>query len=916
MLRKYLILAAAWTSISQLSALPSGCQVVDGTVKNCETHLSHSMHIETGKMAVIEWSQFTIDRGEMVRFIQEDADSVVYNFVTDNQMSHLLGNMVSNGTVYLINPDGIVVGPEGVVDVGSFIASTLSSLEGENDITFQGETKSPIVNLGRVQAAGGDVFLLAGVVQNVGEIHAEGGCIGIAAGDEIQLKGEGDERLFIARDSQGDAVSNNGLINALAIELKSNSPFANAVKTQGTIEAVATRNETGRILLLAGAGELEVDGAIAAKEGKVHLLGKEVHLTEKASVDVSGPYRGGEVLVGGDLHGENPAILKSQRTVIDAGAEINADTLAEGAGGHVIVWSEDDTSFHGNISARGGSYAGNGGFIEVSSKEHLSYRGSIDLSADAGICGELLLDPKNVTISPFGTDPATGNTYGSDPSGDVTIRGLDLAAAIDSATVVIEANTDIQVADEVTATTNGNGLTLSAGRSITFTFGGEVTLNNGAFTATINANTPETADRDSGDAQFSLQSGALIDTQGGDVTINHGTFNGVNKGQISLSGGSISAGGGNITFTGDGYDGTSNAYGIFVASSAISTTGTGTIDFTGNGGVGVTNNMGIYLSGSLCSVSSADGDITFIGTGGSDGTDQNNQGIRIEGGAQVSASGSGAMNFTGIGAAGTNTNMGIMLTGSNSGVQVNTGALNFTGSSNGTGNINSGIHIESGSWIDSSSSGTVTLSGTGGVGEIGNCGVFVTGNGSSISSLAGNIDITGFGSTSGTGMCNQGIRVEDRASIFSTGIGGGAATITLEGTAGAADSYNIGVLFTGRDASCTSVDGDISITATGAGTLDSNQGMRIESRAYIKSTGTGANAASITVVATGADGEKYNNGVSISGSETYIESVDGDITVTGTAQGDAGTPGVYEESGAFIDSTGTGTVTVTSNDAT
>ena len=56
--------------------------------------------------------------------------------------------------------------------------------------------------------------------------------------------------------------------------------------------------------------------------------------------------------------------------------------------------------------ARGGSQAGNGGFVEISSKGNLAYRGLVDTTATAGTLGTVLFDPQNITI-------VAGNGYGT-----------------------------------------------------------------------------------------------------------------------------------------------------------------------------------------------------------------------------------------------------------------------------------------------------------------------------------------------------------------------------------------------------------------------------------------------------------------------------------------------------------------------
>lgn len=134
--------------------------------------------------------------------------------------------------------------------------------------------------------------------------------------------------------------------------------------------------------------------------GQVDLLASRINLMA-ATVDVSG----GGIRIGGDFQGQNPNILNADSTTIGVGTALRADGLANGNGGRVIVWSEAQTRFLGDISARGGALGGDGGFIEVSSKGDLAFAGLADAGASHGSAGTLLLDPKNLIIDTAGILP-------------------------------------------------------------------------------------------------------------------------------------------------------------------------------------------------------------------------------------------------------------------------------------------------------------------------------------------------------------------------------------------------------------------------------------------------------------------------------------------------------------------------------
>ncbi len=140
---------------------------------------------------------------------------------------------------------------------------------------------------------------------------------------------------------------------------------------------------------------------------------------------------------------------------------IRVDALQAGNGGQAIVWADGTTQFFGNISARGGSQSGSGGFVEVSGKQTLLFDGSVDLTAPAGQSGQLLLDPDVVLIDALGTDDAQlndGQILAGDGGAGTTFRILPmkLLQLLNGGNVTIAANTAISVNQAVDATTNPN----------------------------------------------------------------------------------------------------------------------------------------------------------------------------------------------------------------------------------------------------------------------------------------------------------------------------------------------------------------------------------------------------------------------------------------------------------------------------
>jgi hypothetical protein len=187
----------------------------------------------------------------------------------------------------------------------------------------------------------------------------------------------------------------------------------------------------------AASGTTAASGSAASdqsgKGGRIEVTGQRVALTG-AALDASGPAGGGTVLLGGDVRGANPAVPNASSTNVDAASTVRADALAKGDGGTVVLWSEQQTSFAGTTSARGGPSGGDGGLLEVSSKGGVGFSGAVDAAAPAGKAGSVLFDPKNIIIDSSANILAETNlTFGEtnanwDPNTNSAILTPSMAA--------------------------------------------------------------------------------------------------------------------------------------------------------------------------------------------------------------------------------------------------------------------------------------------------------------------------------------------------------------------------------------------------------------------------------------------------------------------------------------------------------
>lgn len=365
--------------------LPSGGNVVAGSASIQQA--VNGLNIQSlSDKTIINWNNFSVGSGNSVNFNQPGVNSAVLNRVITSNPSAIYGAINSNGNVLLVNPNGILVGPSGVINTNGFTASVLdisnSDFLAGGDLSFSGNSNASVVNAGSIFTGSGGVHLLGNTVINSGLIESSGN-INLVTGGTVNLKNG------VTYTQADQSTIQNGI-----------SETSGMIQNSGTIRATGSMEVGGEVYLVAPGGKVFNEGMIAASKndvgGKVVATGNEVEF-KGATVDVSGDNGGGEVYVGGGFQGNNEAILNAATTTIDENTSINADALANGDGGTVVVWSDESTDFSGSITARGGSESGNGGLVEVSGMA-LAFSGFADTSAVNGDTGWLLLDPAGIRV--------------------------------------------------------------------------------------------------------------------------------------------------------------------------------------------------------------------------------------------------------------------------------------------------------------------------------------------------------------------------------------------------------------------------------------------------------------------------------------------------------------------------------------
>ncbi|WP_085582258.1 MULTISPECIES: filamentous hemagglutinin family protein [unclassified Pseudomonas] len=257
---------------------------------------------QTADKAILNWETFNVGRNTTVEFAQQ-ADWAVLNRINDPaaRPSQIQGAIKGDGTVMLINRNGVVFSGSSQVNVRNLVAAAATISDSQfrdrglyvdssgSQATFTDAAGKVLVERGASlethapatsTAAGGYVLLLGNEVQNDGRIATAKGQTVLGAGDRFYIrKGAGTEGNvfsttfgnevtpgFKAGASAGK-VSNNGLIQAATgdITLTGHEVVQNGVAVAST--SMATR---GTIHLLNPAADAA--GSVTLGQGSATAI--------------------------------------------------------------------------------------------------------------------------------------------------------------------------------------------------------------------------------------------------------------------------------------------------------------------------------------------------------------------------------------------------------------------------------------------------------------------------------------------------------------------------------------------------------------------------------------------------------------------------------------------------------------------
>ncbi|MEG4290495.1 filamentous hemagglutinin N-terminal domain-containing protein [Microcoleus sp. D2B6] len=356
------------------------------------------------------FGSFNIGEGRGAYFANPSGITNIFSRVTGGNQSNILGTLgvLGNANLFLINPKGIVFGPQAQLDVrGSFLASTADSIVFNNGVEFSSANPqgAPLLTVNipaglRFRENPGAIVNAASVTQVIqGQTLPVG--LAVPPGQTLALVG-------------GDVIFNNGFATAFSGNIQLGS-----VASPGLVSFNITPIGLGLDYTnVANFGNIELSGLSALTAsgpggGAIGLRGGNVTLRDGSSL-LSDTI--------GSMDGRGINIEATRFSLLD-GAFVASGTTGTGAGGPISIRTAENMELKGigfenfrrEILDRGAAQEP----ADLSDRQSGIFTGTLG----AGRAGEIVLDTKRLTMRDGSV--ILNPTLGSGAGGGVTIRASE-----------------------------------------------------------------------------------------------------------------------------------------------------------------------------------------------------------------------------------------------------------------------------------------------------------------------------------------------------------------------------------------------------------------------------------------------------------------------------------------------------------
>ncbi|MFA7061025.1 MAG: filamentous hemagglutinin N-terminal domain-containing protein [Pedobacter sp.] len=459
----------AATAVILVLAINAQAQVItDGTLGAIKTLQGPNYSIPgtigqiAGTNLFHSFSQFNINNGESATFSGPTTIQNIISRVTGGQLSTidgLLKSTINGANLYLINPSGIMFGPNATLDIsGSFYATTADYLKlgatGRFDATtpantvltvdepsafgFLGANPSPI-SIDRSHLAvpegktlsiiGGDIAITNDADTTI--LSAPGGRINLASVASIG------ELTLAPTGINASAFSKMGTISV------SNTGTHDPYTSPGDIAATTVEAATGSGSIYISGGKFILDNGWIFSYTPGHIDGKGIFIEARDGAEIK---NGSWICTDTYATGNAGSILVNTGSLSLSTSRISAGSKGSGNSGDITVRASTvDLKDSSEIRSRT-TGSGHGGSVFINSEGTVAVTGSSEISADSfygtGNAGSVFVNAKVLTVDDKGGLSASSALSSSGNAGTVSVTadevslagsGALLATSLDSA---------------------------------------------------------------------------------------------------------------------------------------------------------------------------------------------------------------------------------------------------------------------------------------------------------------------------------------------------------------------------------------------------------------------------------------------------------------------------------------------------
>ena len=420
---------------------------------------------------ILNWGDFgagssTIGASDTVQYYQPTVDSAVLNRITGSNQTQIDGKLGSNGLIYILNPNGIVISNGATINAAGFVASAINDTDWSNFST-SGTLSMTGGNAGDVSvgtatittvSGSGNVVLAGGTMKVSGTVNGNLQVKTVWTGGTVDLSAGGNNLTV-----NGNLTVNS---NGKAIDLANGATAVTTVTGNTTIDSTGTLaygdvvTTTGGSLVANVSGKtvsINAGGSAYNTNGSVTVNGDVSNLS-LTNVDVANV-----TTTNAATATTVTATTKGNETVTSAGAL----TIGTSTVGGVL----NATANSGDLTL--GAITASGNVVATSTAGNIKSSGTVAVA-----------NGNSVTL-----DAAAGKAVTYVGSGNITIAGVSGGSLSITNAGNITANNVVAgptMPTTISATATGGTITLG---NVDVTTAGTLTLSgdNGVTTGTINA---------------------------------------------------------------------------------------------------------------------------------------------------------------------------------------------------------------------------------------------------------------------------------------------------------------------------------------------------------------------------------------------------------------------------------------------